>query len=738
MVAACRWNAQKMRMTKKFHTALLMALLLILCLPGLAHAQQPAQQPDQALPPTPPAQIVVTVHADDTAQPISKYEYGMFIENLGQLVYRTLWSQMLDDRKFYYPILPATAQPKSSLSPVFLHMQLRKWHPVGPAQDVVMDTNDPFVGAHSPSIALNPANAHGIRQSGLSLVKGKHYTGYIYLRATHGAKVHVALIWGTGANDRQTVTLPGIPAAYVKLPFHFTAGADSSDATFEVTATGTGEMHIGTVSLMPADNIDGFRPDTIALLRQLHSGFWRLPGGNFISDFSWYNSVGNPDKRPPEFDYAWNAVQSNDVGMDEFMTFCKLIGTEPYITVNAGFGDAHSAAEEVEYMNGSVHTRLGAERARNGHPAPYNVKFWDIGNEPYGPWQLGQTDLKYYVLKHNIFAAAMRKADPNITLLASGALPSSMLIEGVARDEHIPFSQVGICTDSDWTCGFLKHSWGNFSGITEHWYARAGYRYNLSAAEKGVKYPHIEEGDVPFHGSTLQWVRWPSNRVRLKAEEWEAYEKLFPAMQKKHIFMSIDEYAYTGAPTNLKLAMAYAMVFNEMLRHTDFIRMSAFTMGVSTLNTSPTAASLNTNGLLFKMYGEHMGPGLIPVKLSGNSPQPASTWHLFGGFLHKQAGSPTYPLDMVAALSPDHKFLNIAVVNATDQMQHFNLNVNGLTLGGPSTLWEMTGNSLSAANKLGQPPQVTVKTIHMKATPHTVSVAPISIDIYRFPIQNAN
>ena len=123
---------------------------------------------------------------------------------------------------------------------------------------------------------------------------------------------------------------------------------------FEITGTGSGNFHIGTVSLMPADNVQGFRPDTIALLKQLHSGMWRLPGGNFLSDWSWYDGVGDIDKRPPTFDYAWNAMQSNDVGMDEFMTLCKLIGVEPYVTVNAGFGDAHSAAEEVEYMNGSA------------------------------------------------------------------------------------------------------------------------------------------------------------------------------------------------------------------------------------------------------------------------------------------------------------------------------------------------------------------------------------------------
>ncbi len=263
-------------------------------------------------------------------------------------------------------------------------------------------------------------------------VKGKKYAGLIYLRGTPGSKVKVSLIWGEGENDRQTISFAALTNEYKKFPLNFTSRADANAASLEITGTGTGNFHIGTVSMMPADNVQGFRPDTIALLRQLHSGMWRLPGGNFLSDWDWYDSIGDIDKRPPMFDYAWNAMQANDVGMDEFMTLCKLIGTEQYITVNAGFGDAHSAAEEVKYMNGSVNTRLGAMRAQNGHPESYHVKFWDVSNEPYGNWQIGRTDLKYFVLKTNEFAKAMRKVDPSITLLASGAMPDEMTVTGQA------------------------------------------------------------------------------------------------------------------------------------------------------------------------------------------------------------------------------------------------------------------------------------------------------------------
>jgi alpha-N-arabinofuranosidase len=433
------------------------------------------------------------------------------------------------------------------------------------------------------------------------------------------------------------------------------------------------------------------------------------------------------------FDYAWNAMQTNDVGMDEFMTLCNLIGVEPYVSVNAGFGDAHSAAEEVEYMNGSVNTRFGALRARNGHPEPYHVKFWDIGNEPYGTWQLGRTDLKYYVLKHNEFAKAMRRVDQSITLLASGAMPDEMTVTGQTRALHLKDVQAQFGSEGDFTGGLLAHSWGNFDGITEHWYARAGKRFDYEHAKSLPPDAPGEAGYVNVDQTLLEWAHYPSNRVLLKADEWKVYQKRFPAMLDKKIFLSIDEYAYSGASVNLKLALAYGIVFNEMLRHTDCIAMSAFTMGVSTLDYSRTAATFNTTGVLFKMYGDHF-LGSIPVAISGNSPQPAPRFAVAGDQPETNPGSPTYPLDMVAALTSDRKFLTLAVVNATEEEQKFDLGVIGMRIGGPSTHWQMTGSSLDAANRVGEQPQVQVKEVALEGVPSTISVVPISIDIYRFPI----
>jgi alpha-N-arabinofuranosidase len=473
-----------------------------------------------------------------------------------------------------------------------------------------MDSEKPFVGDQSPRISLDAATPHGIQQEGIALVSGKKYIGRIYLRGTPGSKVKISLIWGTGENDRQTVAIPALTSEYKRFSLAFTSKADTTDGVIEISGTGEGSFHIGTLSLMPADNIDGFRPDTTSLLRQIKMGFWRY-GGNYTSGLIWYHIVGDIDKRPPDFDHAWNAMQTNDLGLDEFMTLCKLINVEPYISVNAGFGDSHSAAEEVEYMNGSVNTYMGAKRAKNGHPEPYRVKFWNIGNEPWGTWQLGRTDLKYFMLKHNEFAKAMRAVDPSITLIASGMMLQNDNVPPDQRARYVGNLGPLYGSDSDWTGGYLKSCWGNFDIIAEHWYAGGGHHWDLEKAKTLAADKPNDDAYVKVDQTLLESARYPADTVRLKVEEWQGYQQRFPQMAAKKIPLSIDEYAYfnfsgSGSPfggENLKQALAYAMILNEMQRYTNFLTMGAQTTGVSLIDFNRTASTLNGLGLVYKMYG---------------------------------------------------------------------------------------------------------------------------------------
>src|SRR5208282_5915348 len=159
-------------------------------------------------------------------------------------------------------------------------------------------------------------------------------SGRIVLSGDPGVQVTVSLVWGTGA-DRQSVKINKLPADYVKFPLGFKSPVNGN-AQLEITAVGPGTFCIGAVSLMPANNVQGWRPEVVAVLKSLHSGVYRWPGGNFISAHDWRDAIGDIDKRPPIFDPVWKALQPNDVGTDEFMTLCRLVDVEPYITVNAG------------------------------------------------------------------------------------------------------------------------------------------------------------------------------------------------------------------------------------------------------------------------------------------------------------------------------------------------------------------------------------------------------------------
>ncbi|HEX4635152.1 MAG TPA: hypothetical protein VH189_03155, partial [Rhizomicrobium sp.] len=372
--------------------------------------------------------MAAQIDAAQTSPPITKYMYGALIEHIGGLINYSLWAEALDDRKFFYPV---DFQPPPAAARPGLRAAGRKWTPMGRESVVAMDTANAYVGEHSPVVALAGASPRGLQQDGISLANGRGYSGRIVIAGDPGARVTATLIWGEGPDDRLSQPVP-VKQEWAPVPLHFLPRAATTNARLEIAGTGTGSFRVGAVSLMPDDNLKGFRADTIGLLKAMNSGFWRLPGGNFVSGHDWRDAIGDPDKRPPISDPAWHAPQPNDVGTDELMTLCELLGVEPYLCVDTGFGSAREGAQLVEYCNGAVTTPMGAMRAANGHPEPYKVKYWNIGNEMYGYWQMGYMAPEHYMLKHNLFAKAMRKADPSITLIAIGAMPDEMTIDQCA------------------------------------------------------------------------------------------------------------------------------------------------------------------------------------------------------------------------------------------------------------------------------------------------------------------
>ena len=146
-----------------------------------------------------PGKITANIDAQQVSAPISKYLYGGFIEHGGMLMYRSLWAEIVDDRKFYFPItsVEPPAPARRQAGGPFRGMALRRWKPIGPDEVVTMDKDQPFVGDQGPRITLDASTPHGIKQSRIPLVNGKQYNGRIWLRGTPGAKVNVTLSWGS-------------------------------------------------------------------------------------------------------------------------------------------------------------------------------------------------------------------------------------------------------------------------------------------------------------------------------------------------------------------------------------------------------------------------------------------------------------------------------------------------------------------------------------------------------------
>jgi alpha-L-arabinofuranosidase len=665
--------------------------------------------------------VHATIDASKTSAPISKYIYGQFLEHIGGIVNNNIWAEMLDDRKFYFPI--TSRPPAQPTGPSWRRTALRHWTPIGADEFVTMDADHPYVGEHAPLVKLSSSEAHGIQQAGLAVRKGKSYTGRVVLAGVPGTTVKVSLIWGNAASDRQTVVINRVGSEFRKFPLTFQAQGNSDDARFEIVGAGIGSFHIGAVSLMSANNVQGFRAEVIAALKQLHSGVYRWPGGNFVSGHEWRDVIGDPDKRPPIMDSVWHAVQPNDVGTDEFMTLCRLLDVEPYITVNGGFGDAWSAAQLVEYANGAVTTPMGKLRAANSHPKPYHVKFWGVGNEPWGEWQLGFMPVAQWELKHNLFAKAMRKVDPTIQLIAAGAMPDAMTGSKQAKrlnGQIVP----DYLSPGDWSGNLLAHCLDNMDLLSEHFYSRSGQRTDLQTGEK------VSTGPQPL----VEWERAPATQVRSKYEHYQQYLKRIPGLKAKPVPISLDEWAYTGAPPNsYKVVPAYAWAFHEMFRHSDLYQLGGFTFATAMISEDRTDAVLSPTGLLFKMYRKHFGT--IPVEVSGDSPQPKPIYPAGDDQPAVNPGSDTYPLDVSAALSEDRKTLTFAVLNPSDSEQQLKLAINGVKLSSQGHLWRMAPSSIEAAITVGQKPGVDVEEQALTSVPDSTSVPPFSVNVYAFPVQ---
>jgi len=166
---------------------------------------------------------------------------------------------------------------------------------------------------------------------------------------------------------------------------------------------------------------NGFRRDVMEEVRQMGVPIIRYPGGNFVSGYNWLDGVGPKESRPRVLDKAWNSINTNQFGTNEFMAWCKAVGAEPLMGLNLGTGTAEEAAALVEYCNSDQGTKWSDLRRKHGFSGPYGVKRWCLGNEMDGPWQIGHMTATEYGMKAQDAARQMRYVDPSLQLIACGS-----------------------------------------------------------------------------------------------------------------------------------------------------------------------------------------------------------------------------------------------------------------------------------------------------------------------------
>jgi alpha-N-arabinofuranosidase len=166
---------------------------------------------------------------------------------------------------------------------------------------------------------------------------------------------------------------------------------------------------------------DGFRKDVMDAVKGLNVSLLRYPGGNFVSNYHWKDGIGPKDERPPRMELAWARLETNRFGTDEFMKYVKKIGTEPYLAVNMGTGTIEEAQQWVEYCNVAEGPYYAELRKKYGSFEPYNVKYWSLGNEMDGDWQMGQLNAEDYCKKAREAAKLMKLTSPDIKLIAAGS-----------------------------------------------------------------------------------------------------------------------------------------------------------------------------------------------------------------------------------------------------------------------------------------------------------------------------
>ena len=578
---------------------------------------------------------------EETGVRLDPMQRGFFLEFLGHCVFRGIWDERLQNRKF--------------IGPVETDGTVWGWEPLGNPISLAPDWERPFAEPQSQRVELG-REAGGVVQSGIGLQANASYAVRLAWRTVGAVRtVDVALADGEDVVAQHAFEVKG--GDWQTSTCELRVARDIPNASLRIEATGPGRIWLGAVSLMRTDNVDGFRRDLLEHTRQAKPPIFRWPGGNMASGYQWRDGVGPQDRRPTRWDRAWNAWVYNDMGTDEFIRYCRLLNAEPRICVNAGEGTAADAAAWVEYCNGSTDTPMGALRARNGHPNPFHVKYWDVGNEIWGHWQLGHVGPEHYALRAVEFARAMRQVDPDIVLIASG-----------------------VPTDSfdNWNRRALPICGRFMDMLSVHDYSDYDARDPLT-----VNWPKLLAAPVRIETmlrETARIAREAAGKpLPLTFDEWNTT----PTDPANHDTHSLGDGLYAAG------------VFHAMHRCGNDVPIGHLALLANVLGairTDQTRLAETPVFQVFRLYADHSAPRMVQVRTESTT-------------LH---GVPT--VDAVASLSEDRRLLHITAINRhSHDAAEVTWHLGAFAATGEARMSLLTGPEPMARNLLSHPDTVTLR-----------------------------
>jgi alpha-N-arabinofuranosidase len=397
----------------------------------------------------------------------------------------------------------------------------------------------------------------------------------------------------------------------------------------------------------------------------------RYPGGNFVSGYPWRDGVGPVSERPPRVDLAWASVEPNTFGTNEFVGFCRKLGTEPYLVVNAGDGDMREARDWVEYCNGTSDTALVRLRAAHGHPEPHRIRYWGIGNEVDGAWQVGAKTAREYARVYHEFAKVMRWTDPAIRLVASAT--------------------------SDWDGDIVERAWtlveeaGDLIDyMSIHWYV--GDKAGDSAAYLATS-ELIDSRLGAYEGLMRGLTLGPRPRrpIPLAVDEWNVWYRATGGPNEPSSHPLEETY-------DLQDALVVAMHLNAFIRHAPTVRMANLAQLVNVIAPIVTRRDgilLQTTFYPFELFSRTTGTVALDAWWEGDT---------FSGGAYQGVRT----LDVSASLNPDRRGLAVHIVNrSVNEPVDAVIELDSGTFAGSVHVSTITGPDLKVVNTFDQPDCVT-------------------------------